>query len=384
MKKKNQRSRSNKYWVVGLSLCCILLMIFSVFAEKIEGPFRGVADITVIPMQKGINQIGIWIRDISENFDTLQEVKAENKKLKEQVEQLTYEIARLGNLSMEDTEEILEEFYQLCMTRKAITVGGMEYARTVLEKAFGDQTAHQLLEKITRSLKNQAFSFLRKTEAKDIFSVLQYERPQTIAIVLSYIDPDKAADVIVQLPEEVQIAVVQSIAEMDSVSSSAIKILEEELQKKFTSVFSNDNAKVGGIDYVASVMNNVDRSSEKSIFEGLEVENGELAQEIRKRMFVFEDIITMDDRSVQRFLRDCESTDLVLALKTAGEEVAQKLFNNMSSRMAESIRDDLEVITNVRIRDVEEAQQRIVDVIRALEAQGQIIIVKGGKDDIIA
>ncbi|MDO4669476.1 MAG: flagellar motor switch protein FliG, partial [Butyricicoccus pullicaecorum] len=156
----------------------------------------------------------------------------------EQVEQLTYEIARLGNLSMEDTEEILEEFYQLCMTRKAITVGGMEYARTVLEKAFGDQTAHQLLEKITRSLKNQAFSFLRKTEAKDIFSVLQYERPQTIAIVLSYIDPDKAADVIVQLPEEVQIAVVQSIAEMDSVSSSAIKILEEELQKKFTSVFS--------------------------------------------------------------------------------------------------------------------------------------------------
>ena len=302
----------------------------------------------------------------------------------EQVEQLTYEIARLGNLSMEDTEEILEEFYQLCMTRKAITVGGMEYARTVLEKAFGDQTAHQLLEKITRSLKNQAFSFLRKTEAKDIFSVLQYERPQTIAIVLSYIDPDKAADVIVQLPEEVQIAVVQSIAEMDSVSSSAIKILEEELQKKFTSVFSNDNAKVGGIDYVASVMNNVDRSSEKSIFEGLEVENGELAQEIRKHMFVFEDIITMDDRSVQRFLRDCESTDLVLALKTAGEEVAQKLFNNMSSRMAESIRDDLEVITNVRIRDVEEAQQRIVDVIRALEAQGQIIIVKGGKDDIIA
>ena len=225
------------------------------------------------------------------------------------------------------------------------------------------QTAHQLLEKITRSLKNQAFSFLRKTEAKDIFSVLQYERPQTIAIVLSYIDPDKAADVIVQLPEEVQIAVVQSIAEMDSVSSSAIKILEEELQKKFTSVFSNDNAKVGGIDYVASVMNNVDRSSEKSIFEGLEVENGELAQEIRKRMFVFEDIITMDDRSVQRFLRDCESTDLVLALKTAGEEVAQKLFNNMSSRMAESIRDNIEVITNVRIRDVEEAQQRIVDVI---------------------
>ena len=296
----------------------------------------------------------------------------------EQVEQLTYEIARLGHLSMEDTEEILEEFYQMCMTRKAITVGGMEYARTVLQKAFGEQTAHQLLEKITRSLKNQAFSFLRKTEAKDLFTVLQYERPQTIAIVLSYTEAEQAAEVITQLPEDVQVAVVQSIAQMDSVSSSAIKVLEEELQKKFSSVMSSDNAKVGGIDYIASVMNNIDRSSEKTIFEGLETENSELAQEIRKRMFVF------DDRSVQRFIRDCDAHDLVLALKTAGEEVSNKLFSNMSSRMAESIRDDLEISTNIRIRDIEEAQQRIVDVIRELEAQGQIIIVKGGKDEIIA
>ncbi len=302
----------------------------------------------------------------------------------EQVEQLTYEIARLGHLSMEDTEEILEEFYQMCMTRKAITVGGMEYARTVLQKAFGEQTAHQLLEKITRSLKNQAFSFLRKTEAKDLFTVLQYERPQTIAIVLSYTEAEQAAEVITQLPEDVQVAVVQSIAQMDSVSSSAIKVLEEELQKKFSSVMSSDNAKVGGIDYIASVMNNIDRSSEKTIFEGLETENSELAQEIRKRMFVFEDIVTMDDRSVQRFIRDCDAHDLVLALKTAGEEVSNKLFSNMSSRMAESIRDDLEISTNIRIRDIEEAQQRIVDVIRELEAQGQIIIVKGGKDEIIA
>ena len=171
---------------------------------------------------------------------------------------------------------------------------------------------------------------------------------------------------------------------MDSVSSSAIKVLEEELQKKFSSVMSSDNAKVGGIDYIASVMNNIDRSSEKTIFEGLETENSELAQEIRKRMFVFEDIVTMDDRSVQRFIRDCDAHDLVLALKTAGEEVSNKLFSNMSSRMAESIRDDLEISTNIRIRDIEEAQQRIVDVIRELEAQGQIIIVKGGKDEIIA
>lgn len=302
----------------------------------------------------------------------------------EEVEQLTYEIARLGHLSMEDTEEILEEFYQMCMTRKAITIGGMEYARTVLQKAFGEQAAHQLLEKVTHSLKNQAFSFLRKTQSKDLFTVLQYERPQTIAIVLSYAEPDRAAEVIAQLPPEKQVAVVESIAQMDSVSSSAIKVLEAELQKKFTSVMSNDNAKVGGVDYIAKVMNNIDRSSEKSIFETLEQTNDELAEEIRKRMFVFEDIITLDDRSVQRFIRDCEASDLVLALKAADEELSEKLFKNMSTRMAESIRDDLEVMTNVRIRDVEEAQQRIIEVIRTLEAQGQIIILKGGKDEIIA
>lgn len=300
------------------------------------------------------------------------------------VEQLTYEIARLGHLSMEDTEAILEEFYQMCMTRKAITVGGLEYARTVLQKAFGDQTANQLLDKVTNSLKHQAFSFLRNTESKDLFSVLQYERPQTIAIVLSYAEAEKAAEVIAQMPPEVQVQIVEKIAEMDSVASSTIHILEEELEKKFKTVLSNDNAKVGGVDYIAQVMNNIDRSSEKNIFENLEVNNVELAEEIRKRMFVFEDILTMDDRSIQRFIRDCDGNDLVLALKVANEELAEKFFQNMSTRMAESIRDDLEVVTNVRMRDVEEAQQRIIDVIRGLEAQGQIIIVKGGKDEIIA
>ena len=220
--------------------------------------------------------------------------------------------------------------------------------------------------------------------AKALFSALQNERPQTMALVLSYVDPDKAAGVIEQLEPRRQIRVVEAIATMESASPAAIKTIEAEMERKFSSIITQSNVKVGGIDYVAGIMNNLDRSSEKSIFDGLSAHNSELADEIRKRMFVFEDIITMDDRSVQRFVRDCDPRDLVLALKTANADVANKLFTNMSARMAESIRDDLEVTTNVRMKDVEDAQQRIVGVIRDLEERNEIIIMKGGKDDIIA
>ena len=302
----------------------------------------------------------------------------------EDIEALTLEVARLGMLDSEQTEAVLTEFYQNCMTSKAVTEGGLEYARTVLEKAFGNQTALALLEKVTKSLKNREFAFLDKADVKALFSALQNERPQTMALVLSYVDPDKAAGVIEQLEPRRQIRVVEAIATMESASPAAIKTIEAEMERKFSSIITQSNVKVGGIDYVAGIMNNLDRSSEKSIFDGLSAHNAELADEIRKRMFVFEDIITMDDRSVQRFVRDCDPRDLVLALKTANAEVANKLFSNMSSRMAESIRDDLEVTTNVRMKDVEDAQQRIVGVIRDLEERNEIIIMKGGKDDIIA
>ena len=302
----------------------------------------------------------------------------------EEIEALTLEVARLGMLDSEQTEAVLTEFYQNCMTSKAVTEGGLEYARTVLEKAFGNQTALALLEKVTKSLKNREFAFLDKADVKALFSALQNERPQTMALVLSYVDPDKAAGVIEQLEPRRQIRVVEAIATMESASPAAIKTIEAEMERKFSSIITQSNVKVGGIDYVAGIMNNLDRSSEKSIFDGLSAHNAELADEIRKRMFVFEDIITMDDRSVQRFVRDCDPRDLVLALKTANADVANKLFTNMSARMAESIRDDLEVTTNVRMKDVEDAQQRIVGVIRDLEERNEIIIMKGGKDDIIA
>ena len=302
----------------------------------------------------------------------------------EDIEQLTLEVARLGMLDAAQTEEVLTEFYQNCMTNKAVTEGGLEYARTVLEKAFGSQAATSLLEKVTKSLKNREFAFLDKADVKSLYSALQNERPQTMALVLSYVDPSKAAGVIEQLPPDRQIKVVEAIATMESASPAAIKIIEKEMERKFSSIVTSSNVKVGGIDYVASIMNNLDRSSEKSIFDGLNVNNAELADEIRKRMFVFEDIITLDDRAVQRVLANCDQRDVVLALKSANSEVSNKLFSNMSARLAESIRDDLEITTNVRMKDVEDSQQRIVGIIRDLEEKGEIVILKGGKDDIIA
>ena len=302
----------------------------------------------------------------------------------EDIEQLTLEVARLGMLDAAQTEEVLTEFYQNCMTNKAVTEGGLEYARAVLEKAFGSQAAINLLDKVTKSLKNREFAFLNKAEVKSLYSALQSERPQTMALVLSYVDPSKAAGVIEQLPPDRQIKVVEAIATMESASPAAIKIIEAEMERKFSNIITSSNVKLGGVDYVASIMNNLDRSSEKAIFDHLGMENAELADEIRKRMFVFEDIVTMDDRSVQRVLRDCDPRDLVLALKTANNDVANKLFTNMSARTAETIRDDLEITTNVRMKDVEDAQQRIVGVIRDLEERNEIVILKGGKDDIIA
>lgn len=300
----------------------------------------------------------------------------------EEVEQLTLEVARLGVLTTQQVEDVLNEFYQLCMTNKAVTEGGLEYARAVLEKAYGEQAAAELLGKVTKSLKHREFSFMDKADIKSLYSALRSERPQTIALVLSYVDADKAAGVVAQLEEKKQIQVVESIAKLDSVSPAAIKIVEAEMHNRFSNIMTDTNIKVGGIDYVADVMNNLDRTSEKNIFDGLS--DQDLADEIRKRMFVFEDIITMDDRSVQRFVRDCDPRDLVLALKAANAEVANKLFANMSTRMAQSIKDDLEITSNVRMKDVEEAQQRIVGIIRGLEEKGEIIILKGGKDDIIA
>ena len=266
------------------------------------------------------------------------------------IEKLTIEVAKLGHVTPEQMEAVLDEFYKTCLTQKVVTDGGMEYARAVLEKAFGESTAQTLLDKLAKSMKTRPFDFIRKSDVKNLFSFLQHERPQTIALILSYADPDQASFVISELPKDKQIKVVEAIAKMESASPEAIKIVEASLKKRFESVLTTaDFTTIGGIDYIAEVMNNMDRANEKFIFDELGKENEELADTIRKKMFVFEDIVSMDNRSIQRFIRECDVKDIVYALKGSDQKIKDLVFANVSSRMAESIQSDLEVTVNVRL-----------------------------------
>lgn len=303
-----------------------------------------------------------------------------------EVEELTYEVARLGQRTNSQVEGALSDFYKLCVTHKMMSEGGIDYARDVLEKAFGETTARNLLDKVSKTLQSRPFNFLGKGDPKSLISLMQNERPQVIALILSYLEVELAAQVLANLPESKRVDTISAMAEMDRVSPEAISIVEEEMKRKFdTIITSEDNMNVGGIDFAADVMNHVDRTTSKKIFDGMDETNPDLAGEIRDRMFVFEDILTMDDRSVQRFIRDCDSRDIVFALKTASEDMKQTFLHNMSKRMAETVTSDLEMTTNVRLRDVEEAQQRIVNLIRSLEDRGELVINKGGggEDEII-
>lgn len=302
----------------------------------------------------------------------------------DEVEQLTYEVARLSQMSAKDSQDIVENFYQICLTQKVVTEGGVEYAKNVLEKAFGAQAANSLLERVTKSLRTKAFDFIRKADYKNMIAIIQNEHPQTIALILSYARADQAAAVIAELPREIRLDVVERIATMDRTSPEIIKIVEKNLEDKFSSIMSLDFTEFGGVNYIADVMNNMDRANEKYIFDELNRKDAALSEEIRKRMFVFEDITILDDMSIQRFLREVDSKDLVFALKGANQEVANVIFKNMSTRSSESVKSDLEYTHNVRLRDVEEAQQRIVGVIRRLESEGELVIMKGGKDEVIA
>lgn len=303
----------------------------------------------------------------------------------EDIEDLTYEVARLGKTTNSQVESTLDEFYKLCLTHKMMTDGGLDYARNVLEKAFGESTARNLLEKVSKTLQSKPFNFFMKGDPQALLSILQNERAQVISLIMSYMDPLQAAKVLEQLPDEKKISVIEGMANMDRVSPEAIAIVEEEMKRKFASIItSEDNMSVGGIDFVADMMNNIDRSTERKVFDQLGQKNPDLAQDIRAKMFVFENILDMDDRSVQRFVRDLDSKDVVYALKNASEDMKAVFFNNMSKRMAEQVKGDLEITSNVRLKDVEEAQQRIVNIIRDLEDRGEVIIKKGGdEDDII-
>lgn len=304
------------------------------------------------------------------------------KHLKEdEIEQLTLEIANTRSVSPAIKDSILDEFYEVCLAQQYIAEGGITYAKDLLEKALGAERAKDVIGKLTASLQVRPFEFVRKTDASQLLNFIQDEHPQTIALILSYLAPQQAALIISALPPERQSDVARRIAVMDRTSPDVVKEVEKVLETKLSSLVNQDYNIIGGVDAVVDILNTVDRSTEKHIMETLEVEEPELADEIRKKMFVFEDILLLDDRAIQRVLRDVENSDLGLALKGANEQVQNAIFNNLSKRLAVMIKEDMEFMGPVRMKDVEEAQQKIVNVIRKLEENQEIIISRGGGGD---
>lgn len=301
----------------------------------------------------------------------------------EEIERLTLEITGVKSVDTEAKEEILEEFHQIALAQDYISQGGIGYAKTVLEKALGSEQAAAIINRLTSALQVRPFDFARRADAAQILNFIQNEHPQTIALILSYLAPEQAGQVLSELPQEVQADIAKRIAIMDSTSPEVISEVESILERKLSATVTQDYTQTGGVEAVVEVLNGVDRATEKTILDALEIQDPELAEEIKKRMFVFEDIVTLDNRSIQRVIRDCENEDLLLALKVSSDEVKDVLFRNMSSRMVETFKEEMEYMGPVRLRDVEEAQSRIVAIIRRLEESGEIIIARGGGDDII-
>ena len=301
----------------------------------------------------------------------------------EEIEELTLEIANTRNGTTQIKEEVTAEFYQLCLAQQYIAEGGIGYAKELLEKALGAEKAVSVISKLTASLQVKPFEFVRKTDASQLLNFIQDEHPQTIALILSYMSAGQASMIISALPPERQADVAKRVALMDRTSPDIIKEVEKILESKLASLVNQDYTIIGGVDAVVEILNAVDRGTEKHIMETLEIEEPELADEIRKKMFVFEDILLLDDRAIQRVLRDVDNNDLAVALKGANEQVQTAIFNNLSKRLSAMIKEDMEFMGPVRMKDVEEAQQKIVNIIRKLEDAGEIVISRGGGDEIV-
>lgn len=301
----------------------------------------------------------------------------------DEISQMTLSITTTRKVSPEVRDAVISEFYELCLTQKFISEGGISYARDILEQALGEERARELISKLSSSLQVRPFDFIRKADPDQIYNLIQNEHPQTIALVLSYLAPKTAAVILSSLSEQRQTEVVARIANMGSTSPEYLKEAERILERKISSMGVTDQVAVGGIDSIVEIINSLDRGTEKSIMEGMDIYDGNLAEEIRKRMFVFEDIAKLSGIAVQRVLKEINNNDLAIALKMATEEVSDIIFSNISKRMADMLKDDMEVMGPVRVRDIEEAQQRIVNAVRRLEEAGEIMIARGDGDEMI-
>jgi len=301
----------------------------------------------------------------------------------DEIEQLTFEIARLDKIEPEDRDRVLQEFQEMMMAQEFISNGGIDYARDVLERALGTQKAIDIVNRLTSSLQVRPFDFIRRTDPSHLLNFTQGEHPQTIALILAYLDPQKAAQILSGLSHQIQADVARRIAQMDRTSPDVLREVERVLERKLSTLASEDFTSAGGIDSIVEVLNNVDRGTEKIIIEALEEEDPELAEEIKKRMFVFEDIVLLDDRSIQKVLREVDTQDLAKALKGVDAEVQEKIFRNMSKRASSLLREDMDFMGPIRLRDVEESQQKIVNIIRKLEEAGDIIVARAGEEELV-
>ena len=301
----------------------------------------------------------------------------------EEISNMTLSITTTRRVESEVKDQILDEFYEMCLAQKFISEGGISYAREILEQAVGPEKAAELINKLSSSLQVRPFDFIRKADASQVLNLIHGEHPQTIALVLSYMDAKASANVLAALPADKQTEVISRIAYMGATSPEYVKEAERILERKISTMGYSDQIAVGGIDSIVEIVNAFDRGTEKSIMESLDLHDSELAEEIRKRLFVFEDIAKLSNTAIQRVLKEVNNTELAVALKLATEEVSKIIFNNISKRLAEMLKDDMEVMGPVRVRDVEEAQQKIVNAIRKLEDEGEIMIARGDGDELV-
>jgi len=300
------------------------------------------------------------------------------------VEEVSREIASISEVSAAERTKVFSEFYNVALANAYVTDGGLEHAKTLLRKSLSEDEATRVIKQVTQQVATTPFAFLQKAESENLLTFIQDEHPQTIALILAHLPPQKASEILVGLPGQKQVEVVKRIANMEQTNPEVIKEVERGLEHRLSDIVSQTFEKAGGVDNVAEILNLADRSTEKGIMEGLEAEDPDLVEQIRRLMFVFEDILLVNDKGIQSVLKEVANEELALALKTASQELKDKIFKNMSERAAQLIAEDMQYMGPVRVSDVEAAQQKIVDVVRRLEDAGEIIIAgRGGEKEMV-
>ncbi len=300
-----------------------------------------------------------------------------------EIDQLTLEMANMRKVSEDQRDSVIDEFHKMFIASNYIAQGGIEYAREVLERALGEQRAFDIISRLSSSLKMRPFDLVRRSDPKQLFSFIQGEHPQTIALIMTHLPAEKSAVLLSSLSQDIQAEVTKRIALMGRTSPEELKEIEKVLENKISNLAPTDYTTSGGIQSVVDMLNRVDPSTLKVVMDVLEMDDPDLAEQIKRQMFVFEDIVLLDDRGIQLVLREIDTKDLALALKGTNEEVAEKILSNMSSRAATMLKEDIQYMGPVRVREVEDAKQKIVKIIRKLEETGAVVISRGGADEII-